>query len=140
MNGQDLARSIFGDGPVDRDWAGYEDGVELRVADRVVSHVGLTERVILLEGVDTAVAGIGFVCTEPTYRSMGLATALMKAAHQRAQLAGLPWALLNAIDTPLYRRLGYYQAPNLLSPWWVCNLHYGNPWNTKATVDLKGTW
>ena len=141
VNGKELAATIFGQDLVDRDWAGYELGVELMVYGECVSYVGMTNRTILVNDEEWPVAGIGFVCTKPIYRGLGLATKLMTAAHSAALQAELPWAVLDAIDTPLYRRLGYWHPPNLAPNWWVKELDLPfTPWPGQADVDLQGRW
>jgi GNAT superfamily N-acetyltransferase len=144
--GKQLAESIFGQDVVDRDWAGYEHGIELRSGPDVIGFVGLTIRSIHMtwpgpeHEQDWQVAGIGFVCTANGYRGRGIATSLMKAAHWEAQRQALPYALLNAGYPEIYKRLGYFHPDNLPAGWYVCELPPCASWRPDLSVDLRGTW
>lgn len=135
--GHELAESIFGQDVVDRDWPGYEHGIELRTGLDVVGFVGLTTRVITIHDRPLTVAGIGFVCVEDVWRGQGIATSLMHAAHFKAKHQ-LPFALLNAGYPEIYKRIGYYHAENLPLGWYVCEL--GTTRWPDGVVDLRGTW
>lgn len=77
----------------------YADG------DRIVSHVGMTERWASLGDCLAGVACIGAVATYEEYRGRGLATALLEQACAKAQADGMDFMLISG-GRGLYRRTG----------------------------------
>ncbi len=76
---------------------------------KIVSHVQVIRRDVNF-GKFIPVSGIANVCTDPSYRSRGLATQLLKEALSNAS----KWSSISALDTTyasgahrLYRGLGY---------------------------------
>ncbi len=85
----------------------------VKVENRVVSHVHLTERQVRFGSVRLAMNGIMWVGTLPEYRGLGFAQNLMRLADGRARETG---TLLQALTTGMpkfYRSLG----------WGVCGRH-----------------
>jgi predicted N-acetyltransferase YhbS len=74
----------------------------------VVSHLDLYWKTIRIAGQPVEVAAIGQVCTLPEYRSRGLATSLIEAAHEDAR-ARVPFAALFG-SPAFYARLGYRET------------------------------
>src|SRR5262249_37944460 len=60
-----------------------------------VSHVGVCIREVVILGVRLTVASIGAVCTDPTHRGRGLASALMADARRYAQEQGASLMLIS---------------------------------------------
>lgn len=137
MTPAELVASVFG--PAMRDYPGYEHEVVVSVGGDAVAYVGLARRTIGLGGREVDVAGIGFVCTDPTYRHLGLMSAALRGAHRTAVLAGLPFALLNTGSPALYVPFGYRPAANLPGEWLVSCLGDA-PWPDGEDCDLRGSW
>jgi ribosomal protein S18 acetylase RimI-like enzyme len=58
------------------------------------------------------VAGIYNICTVPTARGRGIASAMTAATMQRARAAGFPFIVLQSTDMAvnLYRALGFAEV------------------------------
>lgn len=116
MNGHalDLIRSWF---PGD----GYPLPDESMVVERhgeIVSHVGLFWRTLETDRGPLDVGGIGLVCTHPTWRGLGLATALLQTAYRRSCLHQRPVVALYAgeAESVFYLARGFRDGggvPNL---------------------------
>ncbi len=78
--------------------------------DELVTRAGILQRTITVDNRPILIAGIGFLITEPPYRSRGFATELMKQAiaFVRDKLE-LPYALLTCKPEleSLYSRMGW---------------------------------
>ena len=72
---------------------------------RLLSHVAINVRDVLIEGCATRVACLGSVCTDPAARGRGLATACVEAACDQAHGEGCDFVLISGA-LPIYRRLG----------------------------------
>ena len=111
--GGDMARDyplLFGE-------SNLENLMLMRDSDGVVAHAGLCLRPASICGTTVAVAALGAVFTRPTHRGKGLGAAVVAAALERARAAGAALALVSG-DGPLYRRLGFTQAPAATA--WAC--------------------
>jgi aminoglycoside 2'-N-acetyltransferase I len=78
--------------------------------DRVVSHVGIVERTVTVEGQPLRVGGIGAVATMPKMQGRGLASAAMRHAGEYLREAlKVDFGLLvcGPKVEPLYARLGW---------------------------------
>lgn len=73
--------------------------------DRIVSHVGMTERRACLAGCTVGVACVGSVATYEEYRGQGLATRLFEVACAKAAGDGMDFMLISG-GRGLYRRAG----------------------------------
>ena len=70
-----------------------------------VAHAGHVRRELAIEGGRIPVAGLGSVCTEQSYRGMGLASELVESIMQQAVAEGLVMMLISG-GSNVYRRLG----------------------------------
>lgn len=101
-----LIRAAFGAG----DYPLPDESIEACERGRVISHVGLFWREIRLDSHGPLlIGGVGLVCTDPGWRRLGLATALLETARRRSALHGRPHLGLFAgpQESALYRTLGY---------------------------------
>ena len=90
-----------------------EQRLLVKVENRVISHVHLTERLVRYGSVVLRMNGVMWVGTLPEYRGLGFAQNLMRLADSRAREAD---TLLQALTTGMpkfYRSLG----------WGVCGRH-----------------
>lgn len=76
----------------------------IRQSGRVVSHVGVAMRDVLLGGIPTTVAGVGSVATAEEARGQGFASILMRDAIERSRNAGADIMLISG-DNGVYRGL-----------------------------------
>lgn len=132
-----LVLDIFGDA-ARRDFHGYEEAVRLNIRGQLVCYVGMTVRTILVNSESLKIAGVGFVCTHPDWRRLGLMRATMDIVHERTRRLELPFALLNTGMPYLYTPMGYRHPPNLSEEWMVAS--FLDEWDDTAEVDLCGSW
>ena len=85
----------------------------VKVENRVVSHVHLTERRVRYGSGVLPMNGVMWVGTLPEYRGLGFAQNLMRLADSRAREVGVPLQALTTGMPKFYRPLG----------WGVCGLH-----------------
>lgn len=88
-----------------------------RVAEadgRIVSHVRIFKRRMLVRGVTLPVGGIGSVATYPEYEGRGLATALLRDAIERMEGAGYALSFLFTGLLGFYGRLGWRVVPQAI--------------------------
>lgn len=76
----------------------------IKEGGRIVSHVGVSIRGVLLAGVATRVAGVGAVATDEQARGKGYASQLMEDAIRRSRAAGADIMLISG-DDGVYKRL-----------------------------------
>ncbi len=79
----------------------------LRVAGEIASCLTLVEREALGAGGAFPVIGLCGVSTAPHKRRRGYAAALIENTLTRLYQQEIPFALLNPVDAPYYRRLGW---------------------------------
>jgi predicted N-acetyltransferase YhbS len=137
MTGIELVKSIF-PGWATENMPEFDESIEIAAGGGVVCYVGMMKREILVNKVPHPVAGIGYVCTEPAHRGLGLMHQAMELAHKRGRQLGCQWAMLNTGHIGLYEPMGYVRALNLPPDWMVKPL--GQWWDEHFTVDLQGTW
>jgi GNAT superfamily N-acetyltransferase len=70
-----------------------------------VSHVGMVQRWATMLGCTIKAGGIGGVCTDPDYRSRGLASLCFDRAMEKARADGVDLMIVSG-DRDLYRRRG----------------------------------
>ena len=70
-----------------------------------LAHAGYVRCELAIEGGRIPVAGLGSVCTEQSYRGMGLASELVESIMQQAVAEGLVMMLISG-GSSVYRRLG----------------------------------
>lgn len=138
MNGFELASSIFGVGEMGA-LGTNEHAAELCVGHTTVAHVGMSERIIVLDGREVKIAGIGYVCTAAEFRGRGYMHTLMEIAHDQARSLGHVYAMLWTGHVGLYEPLGYRHPPNLNETWYIKELG-DEGWPDSAVVNLQGTW
>ena len=85
----------------------YVDG------DRVVSHVGVLIRDMIVNGCRLTTASVGSVGTVPEYRGRGFAGACLDAAEEKAVSDGVSVTLISGRRS-LYRRFGGVQVGSAL--------------------------
>jgi predicted N-acetyltransferase YhbS len=113
--------------------------LEVRSVEGVLAHVDVYWRSVVVGAQEAEVAAIGQVATDPAFRGLGLASALVRAGHRVASGRGLEWAALFGVST-LYARIGYYPPPGAPSPdFLVCPLVDGLEWPT-GSIDTRGEW
>jgi predicted acetyltransferase len=77
---------------------------------QVVSHASIHEREVLVNGEPVRIGGIGAVMTAPEHQGRGLATAVLRRAHQlMCEELQVPFALLICLEhrQSLYEGLGW---------------------------------
>lgn len=79
----------------------------IEIDGRVVSHVRVFDRRMLVRGVALPVGGVGSVATHPDYQGHGLATALLLDSIERMERAGYALSFLWTGLAPFYERLGW---------------------------------
>ncbi len=97
-------------GTDDYEWSDLDWHVLVRVHDKVVSHVGIIERVATVGGKRVKLGGIGNVATVPEWRGHGLASAALEEAGAfMCNTLGVEFGLLVCADdtVPFYRNLGW---------------------------------
>jgi aminoglycoside 2'-N-acetyltransferase I len=93
-------------------WTWSQDDWRLlvRMNDRIVSHVAITERICLVDGQPVKVGGIGGVGTHPEWRKQGLASlAMRKTADFLVKTLKVDFGVLFCANelVPYYQRLGW---------------------------------
>lgn len=132
-------------------WPGVPDTtILLRDGARVIGHLAVFVREILIGKEQHTVGLIGEVAIAPEYRRRGLARRLMMAAHQHLQSQAIAFALLFAFEPAVYASSGYKLMPNLMrhldrDGTWKTLVHRGGmyaelsdrPWPNEF-IDLQG--
>jgi predicted N-acetyltransferase YhbS len=98
-------------------WADNDWSLLLNLEGEVVSHIGVVERTVTVEGLPLRVGGISAVATALRWQRHGLARQLMEmaAGFMRADLQkefGL--LICDEQKVPYYRRLGWQAVPGPL--------------------------
>jgi predicted N-acetyltransferase YhbS len=121
------------------DWPPGDVMLQVSSGQDVLAHLDLYWRSVGVGGGEVEVAAIGQVATDPAYRGLGLATALVRTAHRIAAERGLEWAALFGVSS-LYRRIGYFMPRDAPKPeFLVCPLVEGSEWPSGA-IDTRGEW
>jgi predicted N-acetyltransferase YhbS len=122
------------------DFAAGDVVLEVRSGDDdVLSHVDVYWREVGVGSVEIAVAAIGQVSTDPAFRRLGFASALVAAAHRVAAGRGIAWAALFG-DERLYAKLGYRAPPEPPHErFLVCPLAASADW-PPGPIDTRGEW
>ncbi len=149
-----LEEKAFGgdDGEDQLEWIEKADWhVLIWEEELLAGHVEFSERTIAVNSNPIKVACIGGVCTDPSMRGKGLASALLKKAHEYIEInLGLEYAvLLTDFDLPtFYNKSGYTVIDSLcLMEQKVGKVEFNEvvmvfpfnnkPW-PKGTIDLCG--
>jgi predicted N-acetyltransferase YhbS len=111
----DLLRACFNDAPIELFIEQTEGDSAFRwrharVAEldgRIVAHVRIFARTMLVRGVPVRAAGIGSVATLPQLEGSGFATALLYDALHHAHALGMPVAYLFTGRATFYERVGF---------------------------------
>ena len=76
---------------------------------KIVSHIAVIDRTMMIGDCHAAVAAVALVGTDPDYRNMGLCRATMTAAMTEADRRGFDIGMLLCTEefVPLYTRLGW---------------------------------
>lgn len=106
----------------------------IEVDGRVVSHVRLFHRQMLVRGVALPVGGVGSVATHPDYQGRGFATALLRDAIERMERAGYALSFLWTGLAPFYERLGWRVV---LQPIYTLQAEEAARSSTAATVSVR---
>jgi predicted N-acetyltransferase YhbS len=106
----------------------------IEIDGRVVSHVRLFQRQMLVRGVALPVGGIGSVATHPDYERRGLATALLQDAIERMETAGYALSFLWTGLAPFYERLGWRVV---LQPIYTAHAEDAAGLSTATTVSVR---
>ena len=101
---------------------------------RIVSHVRIFHRQMLVRGVALPVGGVGSVATHPDYRRHGFATALLQDAIERMERAGYALSFLWTGLAPFYERLGWRVV---LQPIYTARPEEAARLSTAATVSVR---
>jgi predicted N-acetyltransferase YhbS len=121
------------------DFAPGDVVLEVRSADDVLSHIDVYWRPVLAGAAEVPVAAIGQVSTDPAFRGLGFAGALVRAAHRVAAERGVEWAALFG-DLAYYERFGYVRpAEPPDEVFLVCPLVPSAEWPPGA-IDTRGEW
>jgi len=84
----------------------------IEVDGRLVAHLRVWDRTLMVNGVQLSAAGIGSLCVHPNYRSRGYAQALMADSERYFFEAGYDFGLLfTIIGTPFYEALDWIPIP-----------------------------
>ena len=100
----------------------------------VLSHVEAYTKQVFA-GVPLWVWGIAQVCTDPDWRGLGLARALVRASHEDARAHGYKWAMLFSDYTDFYAPLGYERIQDVL----VAPLA-DDPFPRNCTISYGAEW
>jgi predicted N-acetyltransferase YhbS len=111
----DVLRAAFSDAPIELFIEQTEGDSTFRwrharVAEldgRIVAHVRIFARTMLVRGVPVRAAGVGSVATLPQREGSGFATALLYDALHHAHALGMPIAYLFTGRTTFYERVGF---------------------------------
>lgn len=134
MTREQLIRECFGE-----DFPAGDLVLDVRSEDDVLSHLDVYWRTVGVGEVEVAVAAIGQVCSDPAFRGLGLASALVRTAHHVAAERGLLWAALFGVST-LYTRIGYFKPDELpREDFLICPLVPGAVW-PPGRIDTRGEW
>jgi predicted N-acetyltransferase YhbS len=106
----------------------------VEIGGRIVSHVRIFHRQMLLRGVALPVGGIGSVATHPDYRRHGFATALLRDAIEQMERAGYALSFLWTGLAPFYERLGWRVA---LQPIYTARPEEAARLSAAATVSVR---
>jgi predicted N-acetyltransferase YhbS len=121
------------------DFAPGDIVLEVVSGDDVLSHVDVYWRSVAVGASDVPAAAIGQVCTDQAFRGLGLASALVRAAHRVAAERGIEWAALFG-DLELYERFGYRRpAEPPKKGFLICPLVPDARWPA-GVVDTRGVW
>lgn len=135
MTREELLAECFGTA----DWPPGDVVLQVGACDDVLAYLDLYVRSIGVGSREMPIAAIGQVATDPAYRGLGLASALVRAAHRVALARGLEWAALFGVSS-LYARIGYRPPPDPPKPdLLVCPLVDGVEW-PKGAIDTRGQW
>jgi len=77
--------------------------------DRPVSHLGISEKEIIIYGCKTKIGSIGAVCTHPEYRKRGFASLLLEDSIKKMDKDGIDIVLVSG-KRNLYERAGCVEA------------------------------
>lgn len=80
--------------------------------DHVIAHIALYERNVLLDGRPERIGLIGGVVVQVGARRRGVASRLIKAAHEEFRRHGIDFAVLFALDHRHYASAGYVPMQN----------------------------
>lgn len=121
------ARALVGDAfsePVDAYGCLEPNAVMLAVdEDKVVGHLFLYERPVVLGDRSLPLGLIGDVAVSAERRSNGLCKMLLRSAHDHFRERAIDFSVLFAFDPPIYRSSGYVAMRN-----------------TTRFLDKDGTW
>ena len=106
----------------------------IEIDGRVVSHVRLFHRQMLVRGVALPVGGVGSVATHPDYQRRGFAPALLQDAIERMERAGYALSFLWTALAPFYERLGWRVV---LQPIYAAQAEEVARLSTPATVSVR---
>jgi predicted N-acetyltransferase YhbS len=135
MTREELLEECFGT----PDFAPGDVVLQVRSGDDVLSHLDLYWRALGVGSGEVQVAAIGQVATDPVYRGLRLASALMRTAHRVAAERGLGWAALFGVSG-VYGRIGYRTPADAPEPeFLVCPLVEGVEWPA-GPIDTRGKW
>ena len=135
MTRDELLTACFGSA----DWPAGDVVLQVRSGADVLSHLDLYWRTVGVGALDVPVAAIGQVATDPAYRGLRLASALVRTAHRVAANRGLEWAALFGVSS-LYERIGYFTPADPPKPdFLVCPLVDGVEWPA-GPIDTRGQW
>jgi GNAT superfamily N-acetyltransferase len=113
--------------------------LQVRSGADVLSHVDVYWRSVLVDAVEIPVAAIAQVSTDPAFRGLGFAGALVRAAHRVAAERRIEWAALFS-DLDFYEKLGYVRpAVPPHENFVLCPLVPGREWPAGA-IDTRGEW
>jgi predicted N-acetyltransferase YhbS len=135
MTKEELLEECFGTA----DFTPGDVVLQVRLGDDVLSHLDLYWRAVGVGSAEVAVAAIGQVATDPAYRGLRLASALVRTAHRVAAEQGLEWAALFGVSG-IYARIGYRIPADAPEPEFVvCALVEGAEWPA-GPIDTRGKW
>jgi predicted N-acetyltransferase YhbS len=106
----------------------------VEIDGRIVSHVRIFHRQMLVRGVALPVGGVGSVATHPDYRRHGFATALLQDAIERMEGAGYALSFLWTGLAPFYERLGWRVVPQ---PIYTAKPEEAARLSTASTVSVR---
>lgn len=93
----------------------------------VLSHVEAYAKHVDVGEVSVDVWGIAQVCTDPDWRSLGLARSLVRTAHKDARDQGFQFAALFSAYETFYAPLGYRKTGTHPDSFLTCQLG-DHPW------------
>jgi predicted N-acetyltransferase YhbS len=135
VNRDELLTECFGSAH----WPVGDVVLQVRSGEDVLSHLDVYWRSVRVGDLEVPVAAIGQVATDPAYRGLQLASALVRTAHRVATERGLEWAALFGVSS-LYRRIGYVTPADPPKPdFLVCPLVESVSWPA-GTIETRGLW